>query len=89
MIWLYGTLFVVPIFAQTILHFTAQQTGLLLLPGALASAVTMIAMGKVAGKLDARLLIAGGGILTSLVMFSLARINPDTGAESLFSPLVW
>ena len=38
---LYGTLFAVPIFAQSVLDFTSQQTGLLLLPGAIASAVTM------------------------------------------------
>ncbi|HEY9806042.1 MAG TPA: DHA2 family efflux MFS transporter permease subunit, partial [Candidatus Obscuribacterales bacterium] len=36
---LYGALFAVPIFAQSVLHFTATQTGLLLAPGALASAV--------------------------------------------------
>ena len=35
---LYGALFAVPIFAQSVLHYTSQQTGMLLLPGALASA---------------------------------------------------
>ena len=29
---LYGTLFAVPIFAQSVLHYTSQQTGMLLLP---------------------------------------------------------
>ncbi|NBT74161.1 MAG: MFS transporter, partial [Betaproteobacteria bacterium] len=38
---LYGTVFVVPIFAQSVLHYSATQTGLLMLPGALASAFTM------------------------------------------------
>ncbi len=36
-IGLYGTVFVVPLFAQSQLHQTATQTGLLMLPGALAS----------------------------------------------------
>ncbi len=85
---LYGALFAVPIFAQSILHFTATQTGLLLAPGALASAVTMIMLGKLSGKVDARLLIASGAIGMTLVMFQLASITPQTGTEDLFWPLV-
>lgn len=86
---LYGTLFVIPIYAQTVLHFTAQQTGLLIMPGALASAVTMVALGKISGKIDARALIAGGSIFIAIVMFNLAQIDPNTGADSLFWPLLW
>ena len=86
---LYGALFAIPIFAQSVLHYTAMQTGLLLLPGALASAVTMVAMGKLTSKVDVRLLIAGGGVVTSLVMFRLATINPDTSDSTLFYPLLW
>ncbi|MBD3885269.1 DHA2 family efflux MFS transporter permease subunit [Phormidium tenue FACHB-886] len=86
---LYGALFAVPIFAQSVLHYTAMQTGLLLLPGALASAVTMVAMGKLTSKIDVRLLIAAGGVITSIVMFNLATINPDTSEEALFYPLLW
>lgn len=86
---LYGALFAVPIFAQTVLHFTATQTGILLFPGALASAIMMPVLGKLTSKIDPRLLIAGGGTITSFVMFALSSINPDTGTESLFWPLVW
>lgn len=86
---LYGALFAVPIFAQSILHFTATQTGLLLAPGALASAIVMVLLGKLSTKIDARLLIASGGIGTALVMFQLSNITPQTGTEELFWPLVW
>jgi len=54
----------VPIFAQTALHFTATKTGLLLIPGALASAVGMIVVGLLSKKVDARILIGIGGIMT-------------------------
>jgi len=86
---LYGALFAVPIFAQSILHFTATQTGLLLAPGALASAIVMVILGKISTKVDARLLIASGAIGTALVMFQLSNITPQTGTEELFWPLVW
>ncbi|MBW4539102.1 MAG: DHA2 family efflux MFS transporter permease subunit [Myxacorys chilensis ATA2-1-KO14] len=85
---LYGALFAVPIFTQSVLHFTATQTGELLAPGALASAIVMILLGKVSGKIDARFLIAMGAVGTAGVMFQLSDINPQTGADQLFMPLL-
>ncbi|AGY60579.1 DHA2 family efflux MFS transporter permease subunit [Gloeobacter kilaueensis] len=86
---LYGALFAVPIFAQSILHYTAAQTGLLLLPGALASVVTMPIAGKLSQKIDARLLIGAGGLIIVGSMVALTHINPDTGTDELFWPLLW
>jgi len=85
---LYGVMFAVPIFVQNYLHFTAAQSGLLLMPGALASAVMMIVMGKVSGRFDARVLIAIGALTLVSSAVLLSRINPDTGTDSLFWPLV-
>lgn len=86
---LYGALFAVPIFAQSILQFTAMQTGMLLAPGALASAIAMVLLGKLSSKIDARLLIASGAVGTTLVMFQLANLTPQTGTDDLFWPLLW
>ncbi len=57
---LYGTLFSVPIFAQSVLHYTSQQTGMLLLPSALASAFMMPIAAKLLGLFDPRPLLDGG-----------------------------
>jgi DHA2 family multidrug resistance protein len=86
---IYGALFAVPIFTQSILHFTAMQTGLLLLPGALTSAAMMVLMGKATRWFDPRFLILTGGLITVAVMFSLSHLNPQTGTEELFWPLIW
>ncbi|QYM79478.1 DHA2 family efflux MFS transporter permease subunit [Horticoccus luteus] len=85
---LYGVIFAVPIFVQNYLHFTAMQSGLLLMPGGLASAVMMVIMGKVSGRVDPRALIACGALTTVATALLLAQINPDTGTNSLFLPLV-
>ncbi len=85
---LYGVMFAVPIFVQNYLHFTATQSGMLLMPGALASAVTMIVMGKISGKADPRVLIACGAMATVATALLLADINPDTSTHSLFWPLI-
>jgi MFS transporter, DHA2 family, multidrug resistance protein len=85
---LYGVMFAVPIFLQIYLGFTALQSGLTLFPGAIASAVMMIIMGKVAGRIDARMLICCGAIGMTATALILAHINPGTGTQSLFFPLV-
>ena len=86
---LYGALFAIPIFAQNDLRFTAMQTGELLIPSALASGVAMILTGKLIDRVGPRALITAGSLITAGVMFSLATINPDTGASDLFWPLVF
>ncbi len=86
---LYGALFAVPLFAQGVLGFSATQTGWLLAPGALASAIIMVLLGKISSKVDARFLIGTGAVGTGLVMFQLAQITPQSGTDDLFLPLVW
>ncbi len=84
---LYGVVFAVPIFVQNYLHYTAMQSGLLQLPSAIAAAFAMLLMGKISGRVDARVLIAAGALVTVAAALMLARINPDTSAGSLFIPL--
>ena len=86
---LYGTIFVVPVFAQTVLQFTATKTGLLLVPGALASAATTFTLAPLGKFLSPRKLIALGCLVTIGVMFAFTKINTDTGAEQFFWPLIF
>ena len=85
---LYGALFAVPIFAQTCMHYTSQQTGMLMLPGAFASAVAMMGITKVVGKADPRLLLAGGAVVLITAVLWLTNLSPDTGEGDLFWPLI-
>jgi DHA2 family multidrug resistance protein len=86
---LYGTVFVVPIFAQTVLQFTATKTGLMLVPGAIASAIGMFALAPLLKVFSPRLMIATGCLITIAVMFTFAQLNPDTGSDQLYMPLIW
>lgn len=85
---LYGALFSVPIFAQGILHYTSQQTGMLLLPGALASAGGMFVASALLRRFDPRSLIVLGALVIVAALLMLARITPQTGADHLFWPLI-
>ena len=85
---LYGIMFAVPIFVQDFLHFTALQSGLILMPGAIASAAGMVIYGRIASRLPQRFVICVGALLTAGTGFLLMDINPGTGASTLFWPLV-
>lgn len=85
---LYGAVFIIPIFAQSQLHFTATKTGLLLIPGSLASAVVMILFGKFLKDFDQRMLIAAGALILCVSMWVLGDLSPDTGEDELFWPLI-
>ncbi len=85
---LYGALFAVPIFASTILSYTSQQVGLLLLPGALTSALAMPLGAKLAGKVDARVLLTAGAVVLVTALGMLGRLGASTGGDDLFWPLV-
>jgi DHA2 family multidrug resistance protein len=85
----YSSMYAVPLFAQGILHFSATQTGMLLFPGVLASAVLMPLVGQITKWIAPRWMIAIGSIIISLVMFQLARVGANTSRNDLFYPLLW
>ena len=85
---LYGTLFSVPIFAQTVLRYTSQQTGMMLLPSAIASAFTMPLAAKALGKADPRALLVMGAMVLLGALFWLTKLSPLTGETDLATPLI-
>ena len=86
---LYATIFVLPVYLQNVQHFTANQTGLVILPGALASAFTMAFMGRLQGKFDGRLSIMVGVGLFALSMWKHAHFTTESGMADFFWPLVF
>jgi DHA2 family multidrug resistance protein len=85
---IYGVIFAIPVFVQDYLHFTAMQSGILQIPGAIAAGITMVVMGKVSRNFDPRLLVAMGASVTVATALMLSTLNPDTGTHSLFWPLI-
>jgi DHA2 family multidrug resistance protein len=85
---LYGSVFVLPIFLQGLHGFTAWQTGMVILPGALASAATMAVVGKNAHRLDARITCTIGAFLFLGSMYLMSVLTIDAGAHDLFWPLI-
>jgi DHA2 family multidrug resistance protein len=85
---LYGGIFAIPIFAQTIMGYTSQQTGMLMLPGALASAVAMVVASRVLSKLDPRLALVLGALILTTAIVMLSHLGPNTGYDDLQPALI-
>ena len=85
---LYGSVFVLPVFLQGLHGFTANQTGMVILPGAIASAITMMFVGRNSARLDARFTVPVGAGLFFYSMYLLSQLTLESGANDLFWPLV-
>ena len=85
---LYGSVFILPVFLQQLLQMTAWQTGMIILPGAIASAVTMAVVGRNAMRLDARYTIIAGAFLFFWSMLKLSHLTSASGQHDLFWPLI-
>jgi DHA2 family multidrug resistance protein len=85
---LYATVFVLPVYLQNLQHFTAAQTGFVILPGALASAFTMAIMGRFQGRFDGRLSIVAGVALFAWSMWLHGHFTTDSGQPDFFWPLI-
>src|SRR5260370_35753474 len=85
---LYATIFVLPVYLQNLQNFTAEQTGFVILPGALASAFTMASMGRFTGKFDARLSILAGVRIFAVSMWQHPHFTTATGSADFFWPLI-
>jgi DHA2 family multidrug resistance protein len=86
---LYGALFAVPIFAQTTMGYTAQQTGILLLPGAIASGFAFPLAARLLSWIDPRVMLTGGALVLAGAVLHLGQLSPATGYWELFWPLIF
>jgi DHA2 family multidrug resistance protein len=85
---LYGLIFVLPVFMNAVLGFTAQQTGELFIPGALASACCMPLIGMQLRKRDPRQLIFVGLALLAVAGILIGRFDSNSSPGSMFWPLL-
>jgi DHA2 family multidrug resistance protein len=85
---LYAMSFTLPVFMQGDLHMTAEQTGIVLLPGAVATAISMAVVGRLTDRFDSRLLVTGGALIFAAAAWMLSRITSQSGAGDFFWPLI-
>src|SRR5512147_1029617 len=85
---LYASVFALPVFLQSFRGYTAWDTGKVILPGAIASAVTMAVTGRITGKMDARYLIVAGVGLFFWSMWMHYHFTLDIGMGDTVIPMI-
>ncbi|HEY4787651.1 MAG TPA: DHA2 family efflux MFS transporter permease subunit [Bacteroidales bacterium] len=89
-IGLYASVFIIPIFCQSLLGYTSQETGLIMLPGSLAAGIMMPVVALIMKKTKiSPIALSGIGIILFLVfIWQLSGMNLNTNAGDFFIPLV-
>ncbi len=87
---LYGSNFIIPVYTQSILGWTATDAGLLMVPSTIATGLLMPVIGRLLEKgVPQKYLVTAGLVLYFLFsLWSYYLLTPDTGAEHFFWPLV-
>ena len=87
---LYGSTFIIPIYTQSILGWTATDAGLILIPSSLTTAFMMPIIGKLIQRgIPQTYMVALGFLVFFFFTFWMHNImTPDTGAEHMFWPLI-
>jgi DHA2 family multidrug resistance protein len=87
-IGLYGSVFIFPQFCQTLLGFTAQQTGLLLLPGQLFTILLMPTVGKLLKKgIRPQLFVIAGFSCFFIFPLLMSKATLSSGITDFYFPL--
>jgi DHA2 family multidrug resistance protein len=82
-----GGLFLLPVFAQTFLGYTATQTGYLFMPMAAALMLAAPIGGALMGKVKTKYVIFASTIVTALGLYLFSHLDPKSTALSLMVPL--
>ena len=87
---LYGSTFIIPLYTQSTLGWTAQQSGMLMIPAALTTAFMMPLIGMALQKgVPQQYLVASGMLLFFIFCFwGYKIITPGTSADAFFWMLI-
>ncbi|MBV9233432.1 MAG: DHA2 family efflux MFS transporter permease subunit, partial [Candidatus Eremiobacteraeota bacterium] len=85
---LFGTALILPLFFESTLGMTAFDTGMALMPGALATAVSMLIVGRILNHIDGRWSIAFGTLVFAWSTWWLGGLSTQAGYWDVFWPRV-
>jgi MFS transporter, DHA2 family, multidrug resistance protein len=74
-----GTLALLPTMLQNLMNYPALTTGLVMAPRGLGTMVAMFLVGRLINRVDARLIILSGFLLTALSMWQMSAFSLQMG----------
>ena len=85
---LYGSTALLPLFLQTLLGYPAVESGMAVSPRGIGSIVSMVVVGRLIGKVDARLLIAFGFTVLAFSTYMFTGLNLYIAQTNIIYPMV-
>ncbi len=87
---LYGSTFIIPLYTQSTLGWTAQQAGMLMVPASITTAFMMPIIGQLLQKGVPQQYLVSLGMLLFFVfcMWGYKILTPDTGEDAFFWMLI-
>ena len=86
---LYGVTAFLPLFLQTLLGYSAMDSGLAVSPRGLGSMLAMVVVGTLINRFDSRFLLALGMAIFSVSTFYLSRVNLGISMGAVAWPNFW
>jgi len=85
---LYGSTFLIPLYFESMLDYTALQAGLLMLPMAVVVAVILPLAGRMADRMDGRIPITFGVLFSALSLYWLSLVDLRTSDTTAYLMLI-
>jgi len=83
---LYGVTALLPLFLQTVMGYSALDSGLAVSPRGIGSILSMLVVGTLVNRIDGRALLVFGFALLAYSTWALSRINLDISIISVIWP---
>jgi len=80
---LMANMFLLPVFMQELLGFTAMQSGLALMPRVIVMLIAMPIVGRLYSKIDPRLIIANGIIFISIGAWDMSNLTLQSSSRDI------
>ncbi len=84
-----GSLFLLPVFLQTLIGFNAMQSGITMMPRSLAMALLMPIGGRFYNRLGPRVLVGAGLLTCGIGFYTMSDLTTAVGFWDLFWPQLW
>jgi DHA2 family multidrug resistance protein len=85
---LYGSTALLPLFLQTLLGYPAVESGIAVSPRGIGSIVSMVVVGRLIGKVDARILIVFGFSVLAYSTYMFVGINLYIAQSNIIYPMI-
>ena len=85
---LYGSIFLLPVYTQQLLGWTAWQSGLAVLPSSITTAVMMMICGRLIWYVGPRTMLGVGILVMTCALWNMSQWTLASGWDQLFWPQV-